>query len=89
MVSHGAFNAGLISDNSFEYLLPATEIQNIQVADGNVCPMINIPIYMIFPRLFSCPTLLTENNFKVGKYSPDVFLSNPTHGDEKYSYSRI
>lgn len=54
--------------------IAATEIQNIQVADGNVCPMVNIPIHMIFPRLFSCPTLLTENNFKVGKSSQDITI---------------
>lgn len=42
----------------------ATEIQNIQIAEGNVCPKIAIPIYMTFPRLFTCPTLITKN-FKV------------------------
>uniref|UniRef100_A0A1Q3FCX9 Vacuolar protein sorting-associated protein 26C n=1 Tax=Culex tarsalis TaxID=7177 RepID=A0A1Q3FCX9_CULTA len=42
----------------------ATEIQNIQIAEGNVCPKIAVPIYMTFPRLFTCPTLITKN-FKV------------------------
>ncbi|XP_070497174.1 vacuolar protein sorting-associated protein 26C [Chironomus tepperi] len=42
----------------------ATEIQNLQIADGNVCPKIQIPIYMQFPRLFTCPTLQTRN-FKI------------------------
>eukprot|EP01065_Artemidia_motanka_P029419 TRINITY_DN35534_c0_g1_i1.p1 TRINITY_DN35534_c0_g1~~TRINITY_DN35534_c0_g1_i1.p1 ORF type:complete len:313 (+),score=91.47 TRINITY_DN35534_c0_g1_i1:89-1027(+) len=42
----------------------ATEIQNIQIAEGNVCTGIDIPIFMIFPRWFTCPTLLA-NNFKV------------------------
>ncbi|XP_055628099.1 vacuolar protein sorting-associated protein 26C [Toxorhynchites rutilus septentrionalis] len=46
------------------YARDATEIQNIQIADGNVCPKIAIPIYMTFPRLFTCPTLITKN-FKV------------------------
>uniref|UniRef100_A0A1B0CDV2 Vacuolar protein sorting-associated protein 26C n=1 Tax=Lutzomyia longipalpis TaxID=7200 RepID=A0A1B0CDV2_LUTLO len=46
------------------YSRDATEIQNIQIAEGNVCPKLQIPIYMIFPRLFTCPTLLTKN-FKV------------------------
>jgi len=46
-------------------LLTATEIQNIQVADGDVCRKLLIPIYMIFPRLFTCPTLATSN-FKIG-----------------------
>ncbi|ELT97716.1 hypothetical protein CAPTEDRAFT_167823 [Capitella teleta] len=46
------------------YAKDATEIQNIQVADGDVCRGMAIPIYMIFPRLFTCPTL-TTSNFKV------------------------
>ena len=41
-----------------------TEIQNIQLADGDVCRGLPIPIYMVFPRLFTCPTLSTSN-FKV------------------------
>ena len=35
----------------------ATEIQNIQIGEGDMCRNIAIPIYMIFPRLFTCPTL--------------------------------
>lgn len=46
------------------YSRDATEIQNIQIADGNVCPAVQIPLYMTFPRLFTCPTLITKN-FKV------------------------
>jgi hypothetical protein len=42
----------------------ATEIQNIQIGDGNVCPGIPIPIHMVFPRLFTCPTLAAKT-FKV------------------------
>lgn len=42
----------------------ATEIQNIQIADGDVCRNLVIPLYMIFPRLFTCPTMITEH-FKV------------------------
>lgn len=34
----------------------ATEIQNIQLADGNIFREMAIPIYMIFPRLFTCAT---------------------------------
>ena len=41
-----------------------TEIQNIQLADGDVCRDLTIPIYMVFPRLFTCPTL-TTSNFKI------------------------
>jgi len=48
------------------YKFTATEIQNIQIADGDVCRGVSIPIYMVFPRLFTCPTLST-NNFKVGE----------------------
>ncbi|CAH3104545.1 unnamed protein product [Porites lobata] len=46
------------------YSKDATEIQNIQIAEGDVCRGIKIPIYMIFPRLFTCPTLATAN-FKI------------------------
>ena len=44
--------------------LVATEIQNIQLADGDVCRGMEIPIHMIFPRLFTCPTLRSRS-FKV------------------------
>ena len=37
--------------------LLATEIQNIQIADGDVCRGLVIPIYMVFPRLFTCPSV--------------------------------
>ncbi|EDO39946.1 predicted protein [Nematostella vectensis] len=47
------------------YSKDATEIQNIQIAEGDVCRGLIIPLYMIFPRLFTCPTLATPN-FKVG-----------------------
>ncbi|KAF7648848.1 hypothetical protein LDENG_00150700 [Lucifuga dentata] len=46
------------------YARDATEIQNIQIAEGDVCHGLAIPIYMLFPRLFTCPTLETTN-FKV------------------------
>ncbi|XP_030648651.1 vacuolar protein sorting-associated protein 26C isoform X1 [Chanos chanos] len=46
------------------YARDATEIQNIQIAEGDVCHGLPIPIYMVFPRLFTCPTLETTN-FKV------------------------
>jgi len=39
----------------------ATEIQSIQLADGDVCRKFEIPIYMIFPRLFTCPSLAVQN----------------------------
>ncbi|XP_039911960.1 vacuolar protein sorting-associated protein 26C isoform X2 [Hirundo rustica] len=46
------------------YARDATEIQNIQIADGDVCRGLPVPIHMVFPRLFTCPTLETTN-FKV------------------------
>eukprot|EP00760_Papus_ankaliazontas_P023047 PhM_4_TR19130/c0_g2_i1/m.40709 len=42
----------------------ATEIQNIQIGDGDVVRGMEIPIFMIFPRWFTCPTLVAAN-FKV------------------------
>ena len=36
----------------------------IQIGEGDICHGMAIPLYMTFPRLFTCPTLLT-NNFKV------------------------
>lgn len=54
------------------YSRDATEIQNIQIADGNICTKLQIPIYMIFPRLFTCPTLISKN-FKIGmKFRRDI-----------------
>jgi len=35
----------------------ATEIQSIQIADGDISRDLAIPLYMIFPRIFTCPTL--------------------------------
>ncbi|XP_042877123.1 vacuolar protein sorting-associated protein 26C-like [Penaeus japonicus] len=42
----------------------ATEIQNIQIGEGDVCRGIAIPIYMVFPRLFTCATTAAPN-FKI------------------------
>jgi hypothetical protein len=43
----------------------ATEIQNLQLADGNIVKNQPIPIFMVFPRLFTCPSL-TATNFGIG-----------------------
>jgi len=43
------------------YSKDATEIQNIQIGTGNVMRNVPIPIHMVFPRLFTCPTLSTPN----------------------------
>ncbi|XP_060226781.1 vacuolar protein sorting-associated protein 26C isoform X4 [Meriones unguiculatus] len=48
------------------YARDATEIQNIQIADGDICRGLSVPLHMVFPRLFTCPTLETTN-FKVGE----------------------
>jgi len=42
----------------------STEIQNLQVGDGNVCRNLAIRLYMVFPRVFTCPTIITDT-FKV------------------------
>jgi len=46
------------------YAKEPTEIQNIQICDGDVCRGLTIPIYMIFPRLFTCPSM-SARTFKV------------------------
>lgn len=46
------------------YARDPTEIQNIQLVDGDVCRGMKIPIYMVFPRLFTCPSLSTSS-FKI------------------------
>jgi len=56
----------------------ATEVQNIQLADGNVCHNFNIPIYMIFPRLFTCITTVAKT-FKIEFEVNIVILFKDTH----------
>ncbi|KAM3958312.1 vacuolar protein sorting-associated protein 26C [Aphomia sociella] len=46
------------------YSRDATEIQNIQIGDGDVCRGRDVPVYMVLPRLFTCPTTTTVN-FKI------------------------
>ncbi|XP_028164629.1 Down syndrome critical region protein 3 homolog [Ostrinia furnacalis] len=46
------------------YSRDATEIQNIQVGAGDVKRARDIPLYMVLPRLFTCPTT-TTHNFKI------------------------
>lgn len=43
---------------SFEGKTFATEVQNIQVADGDVIRDMEIPLYMLFPKLYSCPSVI-------------------------------
>jgi len=56
----------------------ATEVQNIQLADGNICHQFDIPIYMIFPRLFTCITTISKS-FKVEFEVNVVVLFKDTH----------
>ncbi|XP_033277219.1 vacuolar protein sorting-associated protein 26C-like [Orcinus orca] len=60
------------------YARDATEIQNIQIANGDVCRGLSVPIYMVFPQLFTCPTLETTN-FKVEFEVNIVVLLHPEH----------
>jgi hypothetical protein len=46
------------------YAKEATEIQNIQVGEGDVARGITIKLYMVFPRLFTCPSIATRT-FKI------------------------
>ncbi|XP_060806210.1 vacuolar protein sorting-associated protein 26C isoform X1 [Amyelois transitella] len=46
------------------YSRDATEIQNIQAGDGDVCRGRDVPLHMVLPRLFTCPTTTTLN-FKI------------------------
>jgi len=38
----------------------ATEIQNIQIIDGDIPKKLTVPLFMVFPRLFCTPTLSTR-----------------------------
>ena len=39
----------------------ATEIQNIQIGEGDVPRNTKLPIYMFFPRWFTCPTIRSSH----------------------------
>ena len=51
----------LVRVESFEGKTSATEVQNIQIADGNVIPDLEIPMYMLFPKIFCCSSFQHEN----------------------------
>jgi len=57
------------------YATEATEIQNIQIGDGDLPHGLDIPIYMIFPRLFTCPTV-DARTFKV-RFEVNIVLMFP------------
>ena len=48
----------LVRVETFEGKTFATEVQNIQVADGDVIRDMEIPLYMLFPKIYSCPTVI-------------------------------
>lgn len=47
----------LVRVEFFEGKTFATEVQNIQVADGDVIRDMEIPLYMMFPKIYSCPSV--------------------------------
>ena len=55
----------LVRVETFEGKTQATEVQNIQVADGDCIENIEIPTYMLFPKIYSCATC-THKKFKIG-----------------------
>ncbi|CAG0900444.1 unnamed protein product [Darwinula stevensoni] len=60
------------------YAKDATEVQNIQIGEGDVMRGLPFPIHMVFPRLFTCPTLVTAN-FKVEFEVNIVVIFNDDH----------
>jgi Vacuolar protein sorting-associated protein 26 len=76
----------------------ATEIQNLQIGDGAVCINLAIPLYMIFPRVFTCPTVITDTfrvEFEVRNFPRRwVFdvprsLSTPSHLHRSTSFASL
>jgi hypothetical protein len=43
-----------------ETISDISEIQNLQIGDGDVNRDVEIPLFMIFPRFFSCATIETK-----------------------------
>jgi hypothetical protein len=43
---------------------PVSEIQTTQLVDGHIPERLAVPIYLVFPRLFTCPSLHAAN-FKI------------------------
>ena len=51
-----------------ESLTEISEIQNLQIGDGDVIKNIEIPLFMIFPRFFTCANTenkITKLNFEM------------------------
>lgn len=49
-----------IRSSSGQHEKNSTEIQNIQIAEGDVCRNQAIPLYTVLPRLFTCASLKTS-----------------------------
>jgi hypothetical protein len=47
----------LVRVELFEGKTQATEVQNIQVADGDCINDTEIPAYMLFPKIYSCASV--------------------------------
>jgi len=47
----------LVRSETFEEKKNTTEVQNIQVADGDVIRNLEIPLYMLFPTVYSSPSI--------------------------------
>jgi hypothetical protein len=45
-----------------DVITEASQIQKIQIAEGDVPRNMTIPLYMIFPRLYCCPTLISQGS---------------------------
>jgi len=53
----------------------ATEIQNIQLVDGDIIHGLEVPIHMVFPRLFTCPSVAART-FKI-EFEANIVLMFP------------
>ena len=49
----------LIFMKGIDGLKEASEIQNLQIGDGDVIKEVEIPLFMLFPRVFSCASMDT------------------------------
>jgi len=58
------------------YAKEATEIQNIQIVDGDIQRGVKVPIYMVFPRLFTCPSLVASRTYKI-EFQINIVLMLP------------
>ena len=57
---------------TFQDKTNATEVQNIQVADGDCLEDIEIPTYMLFPKMFSSTTAI-HPSFKI-QYQVNIMV---------------